>query len=180
MLKQSIMMRMKRGFTLIELMIVVAIIGILATLALPAYDEYRIRSKVAEAIMWARPCQLGIEEVSQFGVNVMPNFYNFEEAKKNKSFSVCGDIIPGEIDREKWAQTPTQHTSHVYLSYTGAIMIGINEPSLDWKRFVALAPYSDAEGTVEMNGVDYQKISSKLLKPGNVTQPVWSILNTRH
>ncbi len=47
--------QLQKGFTLIELMIVVAIIGILAAVALPAYQDYTIRAKMSEVILAARP-----------------------------------------------------------------------------------------------------------------------------
>ena len=54
--------QMQKGFTLIELMIVVAIIGILAAIALPAYQDYTIRAKVAEPIGLASGGKTGLYE----------------------------------------------------------------------------------------------------------------------
>ena len=56
---------MQKGFTLIELMIVVAIIGILAAVALPAYQDYTVRAKVSEVILAASSAKTAVAEAAQ-------------------------------------------------------------------------------------------------------------------
>ena len=62
------MKSIQKGFTLIELMIVVAIIGILAAVALPAYQDYTIRARTSELLLAASSARTSVTEAAQ-GLN---------------------------------------------------------------------------------------------------------------
>ena len=68
----------QQGFTLIELMIVVAIIGILAAIALPAYQDYTTRAKVSEVMLAASSARTAVSEYASSFNAMPPNDYSIE------------------------------------------------------------------------------------------------------
>ena len=70
------MKSIQKGFTLIELMIVVAIIGILAAVALPAYQDYTVKAKVSEIVLAASACRTNVSEVYQ-STSTLPTANNW-------------------------------------------------------------------------------------------------------
>jgi type IV pilus assembly protein PilA len=102
--------QLQKGFTLIELMIVVAIIGILAAVALPAYQDYTVRAKMSEVILAASQCRTSVTETYQ--------------TNNAASLPVAG----------KWgcesATSTTKYVSTIGTNAIGAVQVLVNTTNL--------------------------------------------------
>jgi type IV pilus assembly protein PilA len=120
---------MQKGFTLIELMIVVAIIGILAAVALPAYQDYTVRAKMSEVILAASGMKTSVAEAFQT-YGHMPKSTSIPALTQNsKAVSTVtyayGTDTSGTITA---VSLVTNATGNVVLTGTGVVATGI----VDW------------------------------------------------
>lgn len=124
------MKKVQQGFTLIELMIVIAIIGILAAVALPAYQDYTVRAKMSEVVLAGSSCRTTISEVYQTAqagtaTNPGPNNWGCESSTAT-----------------------SKYVASVATNANGVVVVttrGFNDTDIDGKT-VELTP-TDASGT---------------------------------
>lgn len=117
----------QKGFTLIELMIVVAIIGILAAVALPAYQDYTVRAKVSEVILAASACRTSITESLQSG-NTLPTVNNAWGCESTSSTS--------------------KYVAQIQTSTTGQIFVASQGLGTDKNGAITLKPCNSAATTM--------------------------------
>ena len=116
----------QKGFTLIELMIVIAIIGILAAVALPAYQDYTVRAKITEPMLAASTCRTAVTEAFQ-SATVLPgkDSWGCEVGLPERPDTTVGAAAGAKLP----AVPSTKYTETVSTSPLGVITVQTTQAS---------------------------------------------------
>ena len=115
---------MQKGFTLIELMIVVAIIGILAAVALPAYQDYTVRAKVSEVMLAASSAKTAVAEAAATN-SAMPLAASVDvQTQVSKFVSAVAYAVSGGVGVITATATGDANIATSTITMTGAYSAG--------------------------------------------------------
>jgi type IV pilus assembly protein PilA len=163
------MKKLQQGFTLIELMIVVAIIGILAAIAIPAYQDYTIRAQVSEGLNLAAAAKAAVAE----------SFLNNGEAPQNRT--VAGMSVNAADTQGKYVAAVNVVNGRIDVTYgneannqltTGPAILTLTpyetaDLSIIWRCGTAVDPTA-AGGATALMGISGGGVNATYAAPTNL------------